>query len=375
MAARLTPKYPHGSSTPDIDAEPCTRTPHSLLELIREHTVLDQNLERRDANVILQELATKPAPSFWDASALGLLKQALIGRANGHGWVRHEDGHFSNGGDQNAVCYYDCYRRMASLEPLVADILRRGVEGDFLEAGVYRGGISIYLAALLRAAGELGRTNANRNGKARRLWLADSFQGLPSREYTSAFAQAGASEIAVPPIGRYMPGKLTGTLQEVQRNAARYLARHVNISDESSFDQHVHGLHYLVGYFNDTLPTAPVERLALLRADSDLFASTFETLEYLYPKLSVGGWVVFDDWKIAQARGAILQYRRLHNITTRVLVTLRDEELRKKNDRYPPGQDPLGYFNYSTGVWNRTALSVFGARDRIAFWRKDAVTG
>ena len=58
-------------------------------------------------------------------------------------------------------------------------------------------------------------------------------------------------------------------------------------------------VHFLQGFFNDTLHTMRTDSsFALIRADSDMFASIYETLDALYPRLSVGGYVVFDDFKI-----------------------------------------------------------------------------
>ena len=57
------------------------------------------------------------------------LKLRLIGNASAHP-ARNMDG------DTSAVCMWDCYRRATMLEPLASDVLRRGVPGDFLEAGV-----------------------------------------------------------------------------------------------------------------------------------------------------------------------------------------------------------------------------------------------
>ena len=115
-------------------------------------------------------------------------------------------------GDANAICQFDCFRRMRMLEPLVSDLLQSRVEGDFLEAGVLKGGISIYLGQLLNVAGELGR---------RRLWLADSFAGLPHTNYTTAFAST--RNFAVPSVGRYTQGKLSGTLEDVRTNVAKFV--------------------------------------------------------------------------------------------------------------------------------------------------------
>jgi hypothetical protein len=53
---------------------------------------------------------------------------------------------------------------------------------------------------------------------------------------------------------------------------------------------------FLKGWFKDTLPTAPIEKLALMRLDGDYYDSTMDALVNLYPKLSVGGYVIIDDF-------------------------------------------------------------------------------
>lgn len=333
-----------------VDPEPCSRVSHSLIALLRTERELELNQTRESALLPLQTLAR--APSAWDQTHeahLTATRAALIGGADEHGWYKT-----SHMGDYTAVCMYDCYRRMRALEPLVSSVLRDGVEGDFCEAGVLKGGISIYLATLLEAAGEL---------KRRRFWLADSFAGMPPSNYTATFSAGRDAALVAPSVGRYREGNLLGTLEQVRSNMQRFIAQPTGRHEGRGRG----GVHYLPGYFRETLPTAPIERLALLRADSDLFASTFETLEHLYPKLSFGGFVVFDDWKIAQARAAILHYRRIHNISTRVLLTLSSDDFKapKRGSARTPGAD----------VRATEREHVFETRDRIAFWQKSRTTG
>ena len=97
----------------------------------------------------------------------------------------------------------------------------------------------------------------------------------------------------------------------------------------------------------------PVQQLALLRADSDVFASIHQTLTALYPRLSVGGYVVFDDWKLSQAREAILAFRKTNNITSPILDT-------QRHRRAPSTEG---------------SARPFGTLDPMAFWLKSAVTG
>jgi len=78
---------------------------------------------------------------------------------------------------------------------------------------------------------------------------------------------------------------------------------------------------FIKGWFKDTLPTAPIQKLSLLRLDGDLYESTIDALFYLYPKLSVGGFCIIDDWgAIPACKKAVEDYRRIFNITERIQV-------------------------------------------------------
>ena len=73
---------------------------------------------------------------------------------------------------------------------------------------------------------------------------------------------------------------------------------------------------FLQGWFKNTLPTAPIESLSILRLDGDMYESTIDALFYLYPKLSVGGYCIIDDWgAIPSCKKAVEDYRRVYNIT------------------------------------------------------------
>jgi O-methyltransferase len=180
--------------------------------------------------------------------------------------------------------------RLDMLEEAVRTLLAEQVPGDLIEAGTWRGGAAIMMRAVLRAYGD----------RSRRVWVADSFAGLPKPDGRHA-ADAGRSHwrgnavLAVP-------------LAEVQQNFARY-----GLLDEQ--------VRFLPGWFKDTLPQAPIERLALLRLDGDLYASTMDTLESLYPRLSPGGFVLVDDYgALRECRQAVEDYRRRHGIETPLQV-------------------------------------------------------
>jgi O-methyltransferase len=177
-------------------------------------------------------------------------------------------------------------RRLDNIEACVADIIRAGVPGDLAETGVWRGGAAIFMRGLLAAYDD----------EERLVWAADSFEGLPHPDATSFGEDAGD------PFWRNP--HLAVSLDEVRENFRRY-----GLLDER--------VRFLPGWFEDTLPGAPIEQLALLRLDGDMYGSTMVALEALYPKLSVGGYVIVDDYGggAPGCRAAVDEYRARERIT------------------------------------------------------------
>jgi O-methyltransferase len=131
------------------------------------------------------------------------------------------------------------------------------------------------------------------------VWLADSFRGLP------------------PPAPDKYPedeGDMLYAIDELRVSRPQV---------ESHFDRY--GLlddrvRFLEGWFRDTLPAAPIERLAVLRLDGDMYESTIDALTHLYPKLSEGGFLIVDDYgAIPSCRRAVHDYRDAHGITDEIV--------------------------------------------------------
>ena len=179
--------------------------------------------------------------------------------------------------------------RLNNLQQCVESVLAERVPGDLLEAGVWRGGASIFMRAILKSYGVTERT----------VWVADSFEGLPEADpvrhpYDHQLSLHMAGELAVP-------------LDEVRKNFQRY-----GLLDDQ--------VRFLKGWFRDTLPAAPIERLAILRVDGDHYESTMDALS-LYPKLSPGGFAIIDDYRLVEGCDrAIADFRREHRITEEIRV-------------------------------------------------------
>ncbi|MCU1601843.1 MAG: macrocin-O-methyltransferase [Frankiales bacterium] len=175
-------------------------------------------------------------------------------------------------------------KRLDNLRFCVETVIRDGVPGDLVETGVWRGGASIFLRGLLAAHGVTDRV----------VWVADSFEGLPRPDAERYPADEGDDHWTRP--------ELAISLEQVQANFARY-----GLLDDQ--------VRFLKGWFKDTLATAPIDTLAVARLDGDLYESTTDALVALWPKVSVGGFVIIDDYGAIEAcKAATDDFRAAHGI-------------------------------------------------------------
>jgi O-methyltransferase len=175
--------------------------------------------------------------------------------------------------------------RIRHLGQLVRQVIAEHIPGDLIETGVWRGGACIYMRAMLAVLGDMER----------QVWVADSFAGLPTPDPARFPADAGD------PLHRVQ--FLSVSLDQVKANFARF-----NMLDER--------VRFLPGWFKDTLPTAPIERLAILRLDGDMYESTINALDALYDKVSPGGFVIVDDYNALQScKQAINDFRGRRGIS------------------------------------------------------------
>jgi len=178
--------------------------------------------------------------------------------------------------------------RLRNLRVLTERVVEEGIAGDLLEAGVWRGGACILMRGVLAAYGIADRT----------VWAADSFAGLPVADPMTYPTDAGDQHATVE--------ALRVTSEEVKANFQRF----------GLLDQQVR---FLINWFVDTLPGAPIERLAILRLDGDVYASTKQTLDALYGKVSSGGYVIVDDYILAGCRQAVDDYRERNAIADKLV--------------------------------------------------------
>lgn len=176
-------------------------------------------------------------------------------------------------------------RRLDQLQLCIERVLGDRVAGDLLEAGVWRGGACIFMAAILAAHGVTDR----------RVFVADSFQGLPPPNAKKYPQDVGDRH--------YEREYLRVSRNEVEENFRRYGL----LSDQIVF---------LPGWFNETMPAAPVKQLAVLRIDGDMYGSTMDVLVNMYAKLAPGGFCIIDDYALPGCRRATDEFRHANEIST-----------------------------------------------------------
>ena len=151
-------------------------------------------------------------------------------------------------------------RRLNNIRQLFAAIVADGVPGDLIETGVWRGGACIFMRGLLQAY----------NIRNRKVWVADSFTGLPPPDPRFA-ADAGDRH--------HEHKQLAVGLADVEENFRKFGLLDAQVV-------------FLPGWFSETLPNAPITSLAMLRLDGDMYGSTMDALNALYFK--VVAWRVRD---------------------------------------------------------------------------------
>lgn len=171
--------------------------------------------------------------------------------------------------------------RLEQVHSALETVVAEGIEGDFLECGIWRGGVCIYVRAFFDTF-----------DAGRHVWGADSFEGLPvGGHYSQDEGDLHHTwhEFAVP-------------VEDVQANFDRYGLDPI-------------GYTLIKGWFRDTLPDweAP---LAVLRCDGDMYEGTMDPLRCCYDAVSPGGFVIIDDYgAVRGARQATDDFRFEQGIT------------------------------------------------------------
>lgn len=161
--------------------------------------------------------------------------------------------------------------RLENVRDAAWTVISNSVEGDFVETGTWKGGCSIVMRAVNVVLGGIDD---------RKNWLFDTFEGLPTFDKRDRAIEA-VSRKPMDPEGSY---KFQGGVATVKNHFLRILGDNFK------------NLEFRPGLFKDTLPSANITKIAVLRLDGDMYSSTMDVLDVLYDKVVSGGYVIIDDY-------------------------------------------------------------------------------
>lgn len=177
-------------------------------------------------------------------------------------------------------------KRLRTTRACCEEAVTRSILGAFVECGVWRGGSIMMMAAVHK--------EYNADDFKREIYVCDSFEGLPRPSLPQDHG-----------LNLFVFKEL-----QVSENEVRKGFELLGLLDDN--------IHFVKGWFKDTLPKLKetIGPIAVLRSDGDLYESTRNVLDNLYPLLQPGGYYIEDDYyNIYAVRQAIDDYRAEHGIT------------------------------------------------------------
>jgi O-methyltransferase len=170
--------------------------------------------------------------------------------------------------------------------------IEKNIQGDFVECGVWRGGNAMVAAELFKLY-----------GVSKKVWLFDTFKGMT--EPTDADVEAGSDTSARQEFERAQRDTHNkwcyASLADVRNNFLK----------KGLMSEHIV---FVEGDVCQTLDGARIpDKICVLRLDTDWYESTKKELEVLYPKLSLGGCFIIDDYGYwAGSKKATDEYFDMH---------------------------------------------------------------
>jgi len=185
--------------------------------------------------------------------------------------------------------------RVAALRQAVQYVVKHNIPGDIVECGVWKGGSMVVVS----------KTLIESNSTDRKLYLFDTFSGMT----------------APTQVDEDLRGADASHLLEATRNvkdsasvwAVAPLKSVKAVMQSAGYDPEK--TVYVEGKVEDTIPAQAPAQIALLRLDTDWYESTYHELVHLFPRISVGGVLLIDDYGHWQgARRAVDQYLAEKNL-------------------------------------------------------------
>ena len=180
-------------------------------------------------------------------------------------------------------------KTLENIEECIRKIVEDKIEGDFVETGVWRGGACIFANALFKKL-----------NSPRKIYVYDSFEGLPVPDAEKYPMDSGDTHYQIP--------ELSVSLDTV-------------ISNFKLIDEDISNIVFVKGWFKDTVKDNNIDKIAILRLDGDMYESTVDPINYLYPKVNIGGFCIVDDYNPKfGAHHVANSYRADHNISEELQI-------------------------------------------------------
>jgi O-methyltransferase len=200
---------------------------------------------------------------------------------------------------------------IAQLSRTVRYLVENDISGDFVECGVYRGASIICMIWTIADYPVPGSRLPD-------IWMYDTFEGMPKPEEIDRFHGE-------------KPGETIRHWESLQREGGGSEWVRATVDDvKANVDRTGYPpnkLHYVKGMVEDTIPAQAPSQIALLRLDTDFYASTKHELEHLYPRVVPGGVVIIDDYGAFQGcKQAVDEYIKENGL--KVLLSRIDEHVR-----------------------------------------------
>lgn len=176
--------------------------------------------------------------------------------------------------------------RLSNFQYCIYKSIKNKIEGDIVETGVWRGGGCIMASAIVK-----------NNKSDKKIYVCDSFQGLPKPEKKYKEDENDP---------HHTLEHLKVSLEQVKSNFEKYNLLTDNVV-------------FIKGFFKDSLVKVPFKKISVLRLDGDMYSSTWEVLTLLYDKLSVGGYLIVDDYFLPACKKAVDDFRKEKNITDEII--------------------------------------------------------
>ena len=183
--------------------------------------------------------------------------------------------------------------RINGLVDAVQYVSRNGIEGAFVECGVWKGGSARAAALTFKALDDF-----------REFFLYDTFEGMsaPTERDVSIHGSAASEQFDELKIDENSSAWCASPLDEVRLNF-------------SSTGYPIDLANFIKGKVEDTIPQKMPQQISVLRLDTDWYESTKHELEHLFPRISKNGVVIIDDYGHWQgAKQAVDEYLSSHNI-------------------------------------------------------------